>query len=396
MRTGLRQSTGLVLLMTAAPVLAQQASASIESDEIIVTAQKREQRLQDVPLSIVVKSGDSLRNAGISDFNALQSRISNLVIVDTPANKSIVIRGIGTSGNSFSFEQSVALFVDGIYGGRNRQFNQPFLDVERVEVLRGPQGALFGRNTSAGAISILSTRPKDELGGDVFGEYEFVRDSYNITGVVNAPVTDKLAVRVAGRYNKGFGFLDNAVLDRKEPEREDVLLRGSLLFKPTETVNIYAKLEYTKTDITGSAFEFVPNGGQPDYIKDTDDAFAPERDNNETWNGVIQADIEIGTHTLTSITGYSRYSYDQAFNIQARRPARLVVVNDEVFTQWSQEIRIASPTGDRFDYVFGGYIESGASDVNRQSLIDLPPAPGLNSRTFRTFAQDTDVLALFG
>lgn len=400
MREFWRGTTGLALLMMAAPLAAQQNVAASgdaigDSDEIIVTAQKREQRLQDVPLSIIVKTGDSLRNAGINDFNALPARVPNLVIVDTPANKSIVIRGIGTSGNSFSFEQSVALFVDGIYGGRNRQFNQPFLDVERVEVLRGPQGALFGRNTSAGAISILSTRPKDELGGDVFGEYEFVRDSYNITGIVNAPVTDNLAVRVAGRYNRGFGFLDNVVLDRKEPSREDILVRGSLLFKPVETVNIFGKVEYTRSDITGSAFEFVPNGGRPDYLKDTDDAFAPERDNSETFNAVLQADIEIGDHTLTSITGYSRYNYDQAFNIQARRPARLVVVNDEVFTQWSQELRIASPSGGRFDYVFGAYVEGGKSDVNRQSLIDTPPTTGLNTRTFRSFAQKTDVIALF-
>lgn len=384
--------------LASAPGAAQTAASEAgESDsEIIVTAQKRAERLIDVPLSIIARSGEELKNAGIVDFNQVMARIPNLVIVDTPANKSITIRGIGTSGNSFSFEQSVALFVDGIYGGRNRQYNQPFLDMERMEVLRGPQGALFGRNTSAGAISITSARPKQEASGEVSAEYETVRGSHNITGIVGGGITDKLAVRVAARYGLVNGWLDNTTLSRKEPVNQNYLVRGSLLFTPSETVTLFAKLEYGKQDITGSAFEFVPGGTRPDYVKDTDDAFSPERDNSDTWNGVVQLDVELGGHTLTAITGYSRYSYEQAFNIQARRPARLVVDNNERFSQWSQEIRLLSPTDGPFDYVVGAYAEWGRSRVQRQSTIDTPPPPVPNTITFRTFDQDTDVLAAFG
>lgn len=383
--------------LATAPAAAQQATTAETASEaeIIVTAQKRAERLIDVPLSIITRSGEELKNAGINDFNQVMSRVPNLVIVDTPANKSITIRGIGTSGNSFSFEQSVALFVDGIYGGRNRQYNQPFLDVERIEVLRGPQGALFGRNTSAGAIAITSTRPKQELGGEVSAEYETVRGSWNTTGIVNVPVNDKLAVRLAGRYALNNGWLDNIVLDRKEPVTDQYLLRGSLLFTPSDTVTLYAKLEYTKQDIIGSAFQFVPGGTRPDYRKDTDDAYSPERDLSDNWNGAVQLDVELGSHTLTAITGYSRYSYEQAFNIQARRPARLVVDNYERFSQWSQEIRLLSPTDGAFDYVIGGYAEWGRSRVGRSSTIDTPAPPGINTFTFRTFDQDTDVLAAF-
>ncbi len=390
----------IALGLVSQPALAQAeptAAATTGSQaEIIVTAQKRAERLIDVPLSIVAQTGDDLKNAGVTDFNQVMSKVPNLVVVDTPANKSITIRGIGTSGNSFSFEQSVALFVDGIYGGRNRQYNQPFLDMERMEVLRGPQGALFGRNTSAGAISITSTRPRQEASGEVAAEYEFVRDSHNVTGIVNTGITDKLAFRMAARYGKANGWLDNTVLDRKEVVNENYLLRGSLLFTPTETVTLYGKLEYGEQDITGSAFEFVPAGTRPDYLKDTDDAFSPERDNSNTWNGVLQLDVELGGHTLTAITGYSHYSYEQAFNIQARRPARLVVDNAERFTQWSQEVRLLSPTGDAFDYVIGAYAEWGRSAVERQSTIDTPAPLSPNTITFRTFDQDTDVLAAFG
>ncbi len=393
------ETLALTAMLFAAPAAAQTAAASATTegggDDIVVTAQKREQRLQDVPISIVVKSGDLLKDDGINDYFALQARIPNLVIVDTPANKSITIRGIGTSGNSYSFEQSVALFVDGIYGGRNRQFNQPFLDVQRVEVLRGPQGALFGRNTSAGAISVVSARPGDKLGGEVSGEYEFVRDSRNLTGIVNVPLGDTLAVRVAGRYARVNGFIDNTTLGRDEPVRDDYLVRGSVQWKPAPDVTVFGKLEYTKSKIKGSAFEFAAFGSLPDYRKDTDDAFSPERDNSNTLNGVLQADIGIGTHTLTALTGYSHYRYDQAFNIQGKRPARLVVDNGERFKQWSQEVRLASPTGGRLDYVVGAYVEHGESNVRRVSIIDVPPPPSPDTQTSRTFDQKTDVVAVF-
>ncbi len=375
------------------------AAAAIGADDIIVTAQKREERLQDVPISINVQTGTTLENQGVSQFIDLQSRVPNLSITDTPANGSIFIRGIGTSGNTLSFEQSVSLFVDGIYGGRNRQFMQPFFDVERIEVLRGPQGALFGRNTSAGALNVVTRRPSQTFEGNASAEYEFVRDSYALQFGAGGPVTDTLSLRVAARYAHQNGWLDNSTLDRTEPDRDDILSRASLLWEPTDRVRVFAKVEYGHSDIIGAAFEFVPGGGQPDYTVDHDDALAPLGDNSRAVNGVIQVDAEIGTHTLTSVTGYSWYDYAQAFNIQAKRPARLVTVNAEVFEQWSQEIRLASPADRPFDYIVGGYLESSSSDIARLSLLRIPPGPpipDIRIRNTRDFVQDTDVVALFG
>lgn len=396
MRRGLLGTTALALAFSGAPLAAQQAAAEAENDEIIVTAQKREQRLQDVPISISVVSGGALESQGINRFIDFQSRVPNLSITDTPANASIFIRGIGTSGNTLSFEQSVALFIDGIYGGRNRQFMAPFFDVERVEVLRGPQGALFGRNTSAGAISLTTRRPTREFEGTAVVDHEFVRGSSSVELAASGPVSDKLAVRFAVRYGKNYGWLDNVVLDRKEPTRDDILARASLLWEPAETVKVFAKIEYGYSDVVGAPFEFVPFGTRPDYTIDTDDGLAPLRDFSNTLNGIVQADIEIGTHTLTSITGYSSFTYDQAFNIQARRPARLVTVNAERFEQISQEIRLASPADKPVNYILGGYLEHGTSNVERVSLLDLPPLPVLNQSNDRLFDQTTDVAALFG
>ncbi len=363
--------------------------------EIIVTAQKRVERLQDVPISISVQDGKKLEDLSIDQFIDLQSRVPNLSITDTPANASIFIRGIGTSGNTLSFEQSVALFVDQVYGGRNRQFMQSFFDVERVEVLRGPQGALFGRNTSAGAISVTTRRPSFNMEADLAADYEFERGSHAVQVGAGGPLTDDLAIRFATRYSNDRGWLDNIVLDRKEPVREDLLGRVSLLWRP-EGATVFAKVEYGDTQIIGAPFEFVRAGAEPDYMVDTDDELAPLRDTSDSFNALIDVGIDVGDHLLTSITSYSAYDYGQAFNIQARRPARLVPQNFEDFEQFSQEVRISSPTGGAIDYIVGGYIEQSSSDIYRETRIDVPPPPALNQRTTRDFSQETDVLAVFG
>ncbi len=391
---------GRVMLLVAAswPVVA--AAQDVEPEdglvpEIIVTAQKREQRLQDVPISISVQDGELLEDLSIDQFIDLQSRVPNLSITDTPANASIFIRGIGTSGNTLSFEQSVALFVDQVYGGRNRQFMQPFFDVERVEVLRGPQGALFGRNTSAGAISVTTRRPTFTMEADLAADYEFERGSHAVQVGAGGPLTDKLAIRFATRYSNDLGWLDNVVLDRKEPIREDLLGRLSLLWQPAG-VTVFAKAEYGNARITGAPFEFVPAGGEPDYTINTDDGLAPLRDVSDSFNAVIDIGVELGEYLLTAISSYSSYEYGQAFNIQARSPARLITQNFEDFEQYSQELRFSSPAGGTIDYIIGGYVEHSSSDIDRVSLLDLPFPPLLNQDNRRTFVQETDVLAAFG
>jgi iron complex outermembrane receptor protein len=402
----IRTSIFVATLLASTSALAQEAVVEEDAgeawseggNEIIVTAQKREQRLIDVPISIVAKTGTELQNAGIDDFNDVAARIPNLIINETPANKQITIRGIGTTGNSFSFEQSVALFVDGIYGGRNRQYNQPFLDIERLEVLRGPQGALFGRNTAAGAISVTTARPKQETSAEIFGEYEFRTESVNTTAIVNGALSDRLAVRIATRFADQNGFLENTTLDRVEPQSENFVGRVSMLYDAADNVEVFAKLEYSNVDIVGSPFEFAPRGTLPDYTKNTDDAFQPEQDNAESLNGVLQFDIGIGDHTLTAITGYSAYEFDQAFNVQGQSPTRLVAANTEEFTQWSQELRLVSPTTGNFNYVIGAYYEWQESLVDRAQIFDFVPffSPRSPDQIVeRSFDQQTEVLSAF-
>ena len=137
---------------------ASQVASAQQLEEVIVTAQKKVESLQDVPISVVAMQGEQIQQAGIQNMMQLSDYVPNLHIAIAPVNTNIYMRGVG-SGNNQGFEQSVGMYVDGIYMGRGRQYRNAFLDLERVEVLRGPQGTLFGRNTVAGAVSVITASP---------------------------------------------------------------------------------------------------------------------------------------------------------------------------------------------------------------------------------------------
>src|SRR6185437_4578871 len=159
---------------------AAEAAEASALEPVIVTAQKREQNLQEVPVSISVISGQKVADMHIDDLRTLQGYVPNLAILNSGVNPVVYIRGFGSGPNNVAFDQEVSVYVDGIYGGRGAQFTAPFFDVSRIEVLRGPQGALFGRNTAAGAISIVSAGPTTAPEAQVTGLYDWTRRGYDI------------------------------------------------------------------------------------------------------------------------------------------------------------------------------------------------------------------------
>ena len=178
-------------------------------EEVIVTAQKRAQSVQDVPMSIEVIKGEELDAYQIRDLKALQNYVPNLLIQSSPGNDAIYVRRFGSQAANYAFDQSVSMYVDGIYGGRNRQFMAPFFDVERVEVMRGPQGALLGKNTAAGAISIITAGPTDTFEGSVTSSYNFDREGFEVYGYVSGPMSDTLSGRLAVKYTELDGYIKN-------------------------------------------------------------------------------------------------------------------------------------------------------------------------------------------
>ena len=169
-------------------------------EEIVVTAQKREESLQNVPISVITISGESIQAESIRELEGLTFKTPNVTISETALGDKVFIRGIG-SGVNPGFEQSVGTFIDGIYHGRGTQSRNQFLDVERVEVLRGPQSIFFGRNAIAGAFNITTHKPTFEVEGYVTTLFEPEHGEYNVEFVQSGPITDTLALRGAGKFS---------------------------------------------------------------------------------------------------------------------------------------------------------------------------------------------------
>jgi len=169
----------LLVGMSFSPLTSMQGM-SMALEEITVTATKRVESIQEIPISMQVITGDKMEAAGITEFEALSTLVPNFSVGDGLVTNNVIIRGVG-SGNDRGFEQSVGMFIDGVYMPRSRQYRSPFLDVERVEILRGPQAVLYGLNSTAGSINISTktNRPGDEFEASLMGEYEALYDSCN-------------------------------------------------------------------------------------------------------------------------------------------------------------------------------------------------------------------------
>jgi iron complex outermembrane receptor protein len=229
------RALALFLLVFAAPGLAiAQTDSDVDVDEeytvldqVTVTAQKREESLSEVPLSISVISGLTIDKESIQNFEELDERVPNFFVGRSPGADAIFIRGLGAGSGSPTLEQSVVMFVDEIYGGNARQFQIPWLDMERVEVLRGPQGTLVGKNTSAGAVRIISRRPTDEFEAYASAEYDFELDGPTINAILSGPVSEGFGLRGAFKYRNVDGYVYNSLTDEDEPGDEE--LAGRLI-----------------------------------------------------------------------------------------------------------------------------------------------------------------------
>ena len=412
--------------VVSAMLLAGQASlvnaeGSFALEEVIVTAQKRSESLQDVPLSVQALDGTKIKEANIQQIAELSSYIPNFQMTETTTGNAVFVRGVG-SGNNQGFEQSVGLFVDGIYAGRGQQFRAPFLDVARVEVLKGPQDTLFGKNTLAGAINITTQRPTDEFEGEINASYGEQYDEQEYSGVVSGPLSETVSGRLVGKYAKSDGFLENTYTGSNTPASEEHMVRASVLWDATDTTQVFAKIESGKIDTYGRNVQISnPNGNifalsgainvdlldAPAYITSgengqfdnltTSDSFNQEKFESENSGAMIEVQTELEGHTLTAITGYSEYSYaditDGDFG-----PLRAVEQGvTQNFEQLSQEFRLTSDHDGDVQYVAGVFLQ--AQELSSRGTIDLSLLPigvAAEVSTLRKMDQDTTTAALFG
>ncbi len=356
-------------------------------EEIIVTAQKRSQSLQDVPVSVSVTTGAKLSEAGITKLEDLQAYVPNLTMSETGIGTNIYMRGIG-SGINQGFEQSVGMYVDGIYYGRSQLSRAPFLDLDRVEVLRGPQNILYGKNSVAGAMSLITANPSDDFEGSVslLFEPEFGEQMAEV--ILSGPIAENLTGRVAHRSRTLDGYVEN--LDASsEPERDESTTRFTLQWQASNELEATLKFAHSNFDITGRQIEIAADepslnpalGGASwseflyslnpaaavtsadptsDSVLNTDLDYKRSSNGdysyNETDNLSLNLEYLWGDYTLTSTTGYLTYDYEELCDCDFTSADVFFVQSNEEFEQFSQEFRITSPGGELFDWIAGLYI----------------------------------------
>lgn len=407
-------SPGVAQSVAQVPEESGEATARDAGNVIIVTAQKREQSLQDVPLAVTVVTGEALAGDFLSDAKDLQ-RIAPTVTFgegSSPGTSSILLRGIGTSVFDAAVEPTISVIVDGVVLGRNSQAFVDLIDIERVEILKGPQGTLFGKNASGGVINIVTKRPSDALEFDA----ELLAaedDEYQARASLSAPLAAGLGGRLTGFYKTVDGHIPNTFDSRVFNGSESWGLRGKLEFEPSPGVNIYLVADYRETDSLGSeetallvgadglAAALAAQGISPGPRNRQAYTFDPIITDTKDWGVSLQIDAEVGGVTLTSQTAYRSFDLFNADDVDLlavdpSAPGAGLVVNSalEPFAgvflagppnifqqsdgnteQFSSEFRVTSAPGS-FEYVAGLYWGHVAIDSDFRRNSDACLAPG--------------------
>ncbi|MEH6610040.1 MAG: TonB-dependent receptor [Halioglobus sp.] len=414
MKTPIFKPSILALAVASAPFAvlnALPAGAQPMLEEVIVTARKKPESLMDAPLSVTAVSGSNMDELGITDLGKLSTQVPGLTLGGGAQVDNIYIRGIG-SGVNKGFEQSAGLYVDGIYQSRSRQFSSSMVDLQQVEVLRGPQSILFGKNTIAGAIKVETANPHvgDGFEGSVTADFEPDQETARGTVVLSGDLTDTLAARVAFRYQETDGYVYNNVRDADEMSKEDTLARLTLVWQPSDTVDITGKVSYLDmegegntrvnvvadpsllatrgqpgnslglTDVIGVIAAFaVPDYQEATGSKEYDswlsnEGFYPggtDTDEVEFLQTSLNVNWDIGDYTITSLTGYTDWDNTRVQDVDFHGGNVAGNVELETLEQISQELRIASNFDGRFNFVAGAYYEQQEGTIGGgQTVVD--------------------------
>lgn len=356
---------------------ADQTDASRPSPgDIVVTAQRREQSVKDIPFTVNAVGGDDLTNASVTDVFALQTQVPGLDIRTTnppSAGGAFSLRGLGTGVFNLGFEPSVGTFIDGIYRARSGLVaGFDFLDLERVEVLKGPQGTLFGKNTTAGLINFVTAAPKFTTEGSMSAEYGNY-NRMNVTGMFNTALSPSLAIRVAGSFTDDDGYIEDVASDRRYGEKHRWNVRGQLLFKPNDDLSIRIIGDYAKADEStivpirsannpanlafnqalataiGSAYPNPPLASRWKTAINVDPML-----NAEDWGVSAEINYTVGAVTLTSLSSYRSFTDAYLGDNDFVGTDILNTNQGDSAKAFTQELRLAGSAGPT-DWIVGGF-----------------------------------------
>lgn len=365
-----------IIAQVTPPVLAFE-SDTFELEEVIVTAQKRDERLTEVPISIASVSAENIEQTGIRQLKEVAEYVPNLSISSgTDFTSSVSIRGVGANSRNIGFDTRVGVYLDGVYLGQSPALNQELLDLERIEVLRGPQGTLFGKNTVAGAINLVSKKPGESLGGSVGIEYGNY-NSRQVSASLNIPLTDNLYSKVAINKQLRDGLVENLATGNEINEQDGTSYRVQFRYAPGgsfEANLAFDGMETERLSYTGDAvtdtFGMAP-------------AIEAPLDNEVSMNTDPYEERKIRGSALTldwdlendfAVKSISAYRDTDIFYINDTDYSAVDLISlayGDSYKQFSQELQIISPDAGALKYVAGLYYY----DQQGESLRQISPSP---------------------
>jgi iron complex outermembrane receptor protein len=344
-------------------------------DEVVVSARRRAENAQDVPIPITALSGAALDQSGVYRIEDLNSRLPSLnAQFANPRQTSIAVRGLGNNPANDGLESSVGVYLDDVYLGRPGMANQDLIDLDQVSLLRGPQGTLFGKNTTAGVLNLSTTAPSFTPGGAIelsAGNY----GDYQVRGTATGPIDDDtLAGRIT--YSKSYrdGYVDDVTDGRRLNGVDREGFRGQLLFKPSETLSVRVIADYEEENspcCISVLYNVGPNDGallkahlaaanateiyDPNFLSTSIND--PQYMQVRQGGGSVQVNWRLdGGYNLTSITAYRSWKFLPTNDADDTSASAIINAGQEVDDeQWSEEFRLASPTGEPVDWVAGFY-----------------------------------------
>jgi iron complex outermembrane receptor protein len=404
--------------------------------EIVVTAQKRVENLQNVPVAVQVISGQKLAEQNYNTLADLTQTVPGVNVSTDAFDNQLYIRGIG-SGENASFDQSVATFVDDIYHGRSRLSNATFLDLDRIEVLKGPQSTFFGNNAIAGALNIVTKKPGDTFDASaraLYGQF----GQYAVEGAVGGPITDTFGARLAvTRNGDDRGWIENVSLGQRAPINNNDAGRLTLVFNPSQDLDATFKVEGSKSRLSGSyaddpvqwnncpppppfsagnvlgcsnALALIAAGTKvPLGLNNNLNTGLPGQGHTlSTFEDVLTVNYRQWNHTFTSVTGFNSY-HSNADVDNGLLPVDQIATSQspEKYHQFSQELRVASAADQTLAYLAGVYFQTDQLNYSQQATLPLfdgvaagSPflglAPYLPIASLGGFSQREDVYSGFG
>jgi len=380
------QAQGAPAATSAAPRIDRSAT---DTDDIIVTANKREQTLQDVPVSVAVTSDDTIKKAKIHDLIDLQASVPSLKVTQfqSAGQTNFTIRGFGNGNGNIGIESSVGVFIDGVYRSRSASSISDLPELERIEVLRGPQSTLFGKNVAAGAISIVTKRPQFTWGGNAeatAGNLGNIEARASITG----PISETVAFRLFGSVNQREGFYTNRLTGGKVNGRDRQSLRADVLFEPSSDFSVRIIGDLNNIDEVCCGAVTITNGPLTQLIGlprafggvgglvgnaatplNREVVYNTAPNNRLNGKGISgQIDWNLNFAKLTSITAYRRQTNRTDLDVDFTGGDISNQTTDDTIKTFTQEIRLASDYAGPFNWLLGGFYSDERIKTGRDIL----------------------------